>query len=231
MTRLTQLLANPPEQNASTGGFLWPLSPIRTQQRGLEQTVVTWEDDAGVLRCPFCQQEFSTYMFRRHHCRTCGRVVCGDPQTGCSSEVGFNVDTDSKGMEKTNSKVSIDIRMCKDCQHTVFSRKELAAQLSQEPLDVRGYKNLVQFERGIRLLLPKFQQLLVVLQDPDKPPSTVQLADASKVRRRLIDSFSQYDVAARRIRDLPTDSETQKKLQIAVHQQATNFLHLYMLPL
>ena len=46
-----------------------------------------------------------------------------------------------------------------------------------------------------------------------------------------MDSFAQYDVAARRIRDLPTLSETQKKLQKSIYQQATNFLHLHMLPL
>jgi rabenosyn-5 len=38
-------------------------------------------------------------------------------------------------------------------------------------------------------------------------------------------------MAARRIRDMPTDSPTQKRLQKAIHQQASNFLHLHMLPL
>lgn len=46
-----------------------------------------------------------------------------------------------------------------------------------------------------------------------------------------MDSFTQFDTAARRIRDLPTDSPTQSKLQKAVYFQATNFLHLHMLPL
>jgi rabenosyn-5 len=46
-----------------------------------------------------------------------------------------------------------------------------------------------------------------------------------------MDSFTQYDVAARRIRDMPTTSESQKRLQKAVHQKATNFLHTHMLPL
>lgn len=46
-----------------------------------------------------------------------------------------------------------------------------------------------------------------------------------------MDSFAQYDTAARRIRDLPTDSPTQQKLQKAIYQQASNFLHLHMLPL
>lgn len=81
------------------------------------------------------------------------------------------------------------------------------------------------------MLLPRFQKLLSALQDPDKPPTTSQISEAGKVRRRLLDSFTQYDTAARRIRDLPSDSLTQQKLQKAVYQQASNFLHLHMLPL
>lgn len=46
-----------------------------------------------------------------------------------------------------------------------------------------------------------------------------------------MDAFAQYDTAARRIRDFPTDSPTQTRLQKAVYQQAYNFLSLHMLPL
>ena len=46
-----------------------------------------------------------------------------------------------------------------------------------------------------------------------------------------MDAFAQYDVAARRIRDLPSSSDTQKKLQKSIYQQASSFLHLHMLPL
>ncbi|SLM39429.1 vacuolar segregation protein [Lasallia pustulata] len=227
LSKLTQSLANlPRDENVPNGGLLWALSGAKNQRKQLEQSVVMWEDDASVLRCPFCQQEFSNYTFRRHHCRLCGRVVCGDPRTGCSSEVGLNVAT-----KKATEEVGIDIRMCKECKHTVFSKKDFALELGNKPPDMRAYENLVEFERGIRLLLPKFQRLLVALQDPDKPPSSVQLADASKIRKRLIDSFSQYNVAARRIRDLPTESPTQKRLQSSIYQQASNFLHLHMLPL
>ena len=96
-------------------------------------------------------------------------------------------------------------------------------------------------------MLPKFQRLLVVLQsvllvtlqlhgltdyrDPDKPPSQAQLADASRTRKRLVDAFGQYNTAARRIRDLPTDSVTQRRLQTAIYQQSSNFLQIHMLPL
>ena len=94
LTKLTQLLANPPlEQISTAGSLLWPLAGAKSQRKQLEQSVVDWEEDLAVLRCPFCQQEFSNYTFRRHHCRLCGRVVCGDLLTDCSKEVGLTVDT------------------------------------------------------------------------------------------------------------------------------------------
>lgn len=232
LTKLTQLLANPPppDENTGSGGF-WPLSGAKAQRKALEQSIIAWEEDATISNCPFCQQEFSAYSFRRHHCRLCGRVVCGDSKTGCSSEIGLNVATGAGRSEKNAGQISIDVRMCKDCQHTLFSRNDFAGELSQRPSDQRAYENLVQFERGIRLLLPRFQKLLFALQDPEKPPTPQQLSDATKVRKRLMDAFGQYDSAARRIRDMPTESPTQKKLQKAVYQQAYNFLSLHMLPL
>ncbi|KAL1960649.1 hypothetical protein VTO42DRAFT_7228 [Malbranchea cinnamomea] len=233
LTRLTQLLATlPPEQVQSGASKRWPISWQNDQRKILEQSVVGWQDDAEVARCPFCQQEFTTYTFRRHHCRTCGRVVCGDPKTECSMEVGLDVALDSSRVsEKPAAKISVDVRLCKDCRSTLFDRHDFEADLRREPPDLRAYRNLVQFERGIRLLLPQFQKLLSALQDPDDPPSPEHLNKAARVRKRLMDSFAQYDIAARRIRDLPSHSPTQLRLQKAIYHQATNFLHLHMLPL
>ncbi|KAJ5623465.1 hypothetical protein N7490_012070 [Penicillium lividum] len=234
LTRLTQLLAGlPPDQIQSSTTKLFPMPWQSDQRKALEQTIVSWQDDASVTRCPFCQQDFSGYSFRRHHCRTCGQVVCGDPSTGCSSEVGLSIAPLSKTSEKAaaDRMINIDVRLCKDCKTTLFDRRDFQADISKKPPEVRAYENLVQFERGIRLHLPRFQKLLTTLQDPRRPPTSAQIADASKVRKRLIDSFSKYDVAARRIRDLPTKSPTQQRLQKAIYQQASAFLHLHMLPL
>lgn len=251
LSKLTQFLANPPPpQENNRNSFIWPLGGAKAQERELEQTVVDWEEDASVLKCPFCQQEFSNYSFRRHHCRTCGRVVCGDPKTKCSILVGLNVAAPATDSEKSQNQVGLDVRICKDCRHTLFSKADFDRELQQKPADQRTYENLAQFERGIRLLLPKFQrllqalqyvspihpsnsttQLLITLRDPENPPAPAKIAEASKVRKRLTDSFIQYESAARRIRDLPTQSPTQARLQKAVYQQASNFLHLHMLPL
>lgn len=231
LSKLTQLLADPPPEPPSSGGWGWPLTGgAKAHLRALEQSVINWEDDAAVANCPFCQQEFTSYTFRRSHCRLCGRVVCSDPATQCSVDVGLDVAKSHLPSEK-GMKVAVDVRMCKDCRHTLFARSDYERELEHKPPDQRTYENMAQFERGIRLLLPKFQKLLVALQDPENPPSPQQLAEATRVRKRLMDTFTQYDAAARRIRDLPTDSTAQKRLQKAVYAQASSFLHLHMLPL
>lgn len=92
LTRLTQALANlPADQIQSGASRRWPLGRQTDQRREIEQSIVSWQDDASVPQCPFCQQEFTSYTFRRHHCRTCGRVVCADLSTACSVEVGLAV--------------------------------------------------------------------------------------------------------------------------------------------
>lgn len=133
--------------------------------------------------------------------------------------------------------MSVDIRMCRDCKHTIFSKRDFAAALNTKRPDQRAYETLRQFQRGIQLLMPSFQRSLLSLQPegPDAaskpPPSHAQIQEAAKVRKRLIDSFTKYDLAARRLRDMKTTSEAQLRLQKAVYTAASSFLHENMLPL
>lgn len=249
LTKLTRLLANPPEKlTASNGSLLGPVTSLAGQKNPrklIEQSVVRWEEDNDVLSCPFCQQEFGTWTFRRHHCRICGKVVCADPQTGCSNEVGLNIASNPDATEKlptpsatpTPGQISVDIRMCRDCKHTIFAARDFAASLDHKPPDQRAYETLRQFERGIRQLMPSFHRVLQVLQ-PDgevdlnsPPPSHAQIQEAAKIRKRLVDAFGKYGSAAKRIRDLPTSSPHQKRLQNAIYTYASGFLHTNMLPL
>lgn len=254
LTKLTQLLANPPEEAAAIGGSL--LAPVanlagqKNVRKQIEQSIVTWEEDAKVPRCPFCQQEFS-WSFRRHHCRMCGKVVCSDIQTACSTEIGLNVDrpllltngTNRLGNEKTpnpttNGHMSVDVRMCRDCKATIFSKRDFAESVAHKPPDQRAYETLRQFERGIKMLMPSFQRALLALQPPadefsvDRPPpSHAQIQEASKLRKRLTDSFTKYNLAAKRLRDMKTTSPTQLRLQKNIYTAASSFLHTYMLPM
>ncbi|KAJ2900248.1 hypothetical protein MKZ38_002530 [Zalerion maritima] len=249
LTKLTRLLANPPPEDTTSQGegegrSLVGLgsnvlgTPAQNRRKALEQTVVAWEDDKTVPKCPYCQQEF-TWTFRRHHCRICGRVVCSDLQTSCSVDIPLTVSVSpslpSEKPSGNNESMDLNVRMCRECRHTVFSKRDFLASVCHKPPDQRAYETLQQFEKGIRLLMPTFHKVLAPLQatnDGGLPPSHAQIQEASKIRKRLTDSFQKYDLAARRLRDLPTHgSSTQEKLQKIVYQAAGAFLHAHMLPL
>jgi hypothetical protein len=44
-------------------------------RRGSDIVLPPWQPDAEVSQCPVCRKTF-TFLFRKHHCRKCGRVVC-----------------------------------------------------------------------------------------------------------------------------------------------------------
>lgn len=258
LTKLTQLLADPPPELAAaaaagggSGGAASLLAPVsalsghKNPRKAIEQSVVAWEDDSKVARCPFCQQEFGSWTFRRHHCRICGRVVCADPQTGCSSEVGLSVATrrgnvstnpTEKSRSSAEENVAVDIRMCRDCKSTIFSKRDFDAATAHKPADQRAYETLRQFEWGIRQMMPLFQCSLQSLQSDapgsNRPPATrAQIQEAAKIRKRLMDSFTKYNLAAVRLRDLKTESPAQQRLQKSVYSAASTFLHANMVPL
>lgn len=49
----------------------------RTSSNSSRYVVPHWQPDADVAECPICHRQFG-WLFRKHHCRKCGRVVCND---------------------------------------------------------------------------------------------------------------------------------------------------------
>jgi hypothetical protein len=54
-----------------------PQSGPQTPRRGSDIVLPPWQPDAEVSQCPVCGKNF-TFLYRKHHCRKCGRVVCAN---------------------------------------------------------------------------------------------------------------------------------------------------------
>lgn len=66
----------------TTGSVGFTTNPVRRQsdisrRRSSDLMPPPWQPDAEVGKCPVCEQEFG-FLFRKHHCRKCGRVICAN---------------------------------------------------------------------------------------------------------------------------------------------------------
>lgn len=82
-----------------------------------------WVNDQLRTHCSVCVQQFLPFR-RRHHCRTCGEVVCG----GCSSQ---------RAIRLTDMNVECETRVCTFCiiRATDTSIKANEAALTETSLE------------------------------------------------------------------------------------------------
>jgi len=176
--------------------------PLLNQRRLLEQSVVAWEDDATVADCPYCLQTFSRFTLPKHHCRLCGKIVCGDHRTLCSREIALDVapPTGEKPLSTPDGPV-LNVRMCTTCATTLFSKRDFAAAASTPPSYVRPYTSLVSFQAGISEQLPRFQRLVDSLQR--RPGDKAAVDEAVKMKTRVVETLKKVDSLAKQLAGPP----------------------------
>jgi len=81
------------------------------------RTLLSWQDDINVTKCPGCTKSFS-FLKRKHHCRYCGYIYCHD----CSNNVmvipEFIKIPSCHAGYKTNRKDPM--RVCNLCRHKLY---------------------------------------------------------------------------------------------------------------
>ncbi|KDR81491.1 hypothetical protein GALMADRAFT_239465 [Galerina marginata CBS 339.88] len=250
--------------NISDAGDLWRGvvtgglgNTTKTDIRAAEQRITPWQDDAIVTKCPLCLTIFHPLTNRKHHCRLCGQIICSLPvkhpqrKVLCSvlfvvdaptreiEEVGEGVDygvkrrrTDSitglQGRLEEEDKFLKGVRVCRECR-PILLKQQYYRQTRFVPPFVNLYENFISLEVDIEDSLPLFQELLLSLNHHDQPTK-----EASAARKRLLNSFAQYDKLSKRIRALPCPNgpgSSQDRVQAAILTRANLFLQKNMFPL
>ncbi|KAH8106780.1 FYVE-domain-containing protein [Cristinia sonorae] len=175
--------------------------------------------------------------------QTCSLLFVADPVTGRIEEVGEGVDygvrrrtasTVGKGKGKEISPSSDEdkflkgVRICRDCRPVIL-RRQYMHEVHQTPMFSKLYAAFVMLEKEIEEALPQFQELLMKLNNEERP-----VPEASAARKRLLEAFSQYDALAKRIRLLPCpggQGSSQDRVQLAILTRANLFLQKNMFPL
>lgn len=234
LIKLIKVLLDPKFTSEQTNVFSYSKA---TQRRNAERQIIVWEEDADVSNCPICQNQFG-YSLRKHHCRLCGRVVCASHTTNCSRDAPISILITKLGpqlfdkQKQAKLRNDISIRICVDCKNTVFSKRNFASEVTgSKPELLRFYDTLKPIKRSIEIALPKFQSLLTEINDPEKPPAPELLHEASRIRRRLLDSFVQFDTMSRKVMTIHANTDEEARLQKQIYNVAAQYLQENMLPL
>ncbi|KAJ2658278.1 carboxypeptidase Y-deficient [Coemansia sp. RSA 1199] len=207
-----------------------PLVQTAARSRALhdaEQAVVVWQDDADAPSCPFCERVFGRLSTRRHHCRLCGRVVCGRPQ--CSAQLSVPLPlSDAQGFSTSES---ADIRACCECEHVVVRHRDRIVRAAPQAPELMQLYALIRTRMAqVEETLPVFNVLAMRLhsQVGSAPPD---LPRAARIRKQLTAAFSEMDQASKRIVALPSTSTGHKRLHAAIRRMVAQYLQLHMFPL
>ncbi|KAI8838859.1 FYVE zinc finger-domain-containing protein [Chytriomyces cf. hyalinus JEL632] len=209
------------------------LSPGTSNRRDFDQSVVTWQDDSEVSSCPICSSSFSTLfnpLNRRHHCRLCGRVVCG--LETCSSNValtpkGTTVQPqDLELSQESDTKArNHEVKVCSECKKLVFRRKTGQLEKLRKPQVVLLYEDYLKTKSEVQSLLPKFNNLIMTLSgQPSVKMDDRAYILASKHRKTLMDLFAKIESAGKRIKSLPTSSVGEQRLQDSIQIALIQYL-------
>ncbi|KAI8825233.1 FYVE zinc finger-domain-containing protein [Fimicolochytrium jonesii] len=185
-----------------------------------EQAIVAWENDSSVTECPCCNSQFGSFVNRRHHCRLCGRVICG--QETCSKELPLT------GGPPTPDAPTI--RACPDCYRTISVHNNVHSPSATAIAAL--YRAITRYRASVTEVLPKFNNLLMnmanrVVTEYDDPEYKL----ASKYRKDLMEWFSELDKLGKRVKSHPTPTPTTTRLLTALHLSIITFLQTHMFTL
>lgn len=203
--------------------------------RKFERQTVNWEDGSVFDRCRFCGQKFSFFV-RKHHCRICGLVTCGDVERECSLEAPANLlaqklqDLFPSAPDLEKVSTEFPVRLCTECRTVLFGQRNYQEDVNSEPSRlIRLHFQLEKLKSGIVGRLPEFEELLATLSDGSFHSGEVNRV--RKARQDLLKAFSRYEHLTRKIRDLKTGTETENRIRMQMLAKAALFLESAMLPL
>ena len=78
----------------------------------MEKKIVHWQSDSSTNSCYLCTCSFNL-LNRKHHCRLCGRIICGNVSS-CLTGVPLKL---MDGSVK-------DLKSCTKCHKSLFTTKK-----------------------------------------------------------------------------------------------------------
>ncbi|XP_004348891.1 hypothetical protein CAOG_02141 [Capsaspora owczarzaki ATCC 30864] len=205
LNRLDKLLSQLEKARSTATGKIM-LTP--TARKAAERAVVDWEDDSKVSVCRTCARSFGLRN-RRHHCRLCGFVVCGE-QT-CSDMLSLRsakrLTDNAAGVKARKIQLTTDagdedleVRVCHTCVQLMFRRATQAARAKARPPQyAQIYERLAVVRKQIEELFPRYRAKAEKANDVSNPYRDTDRGEGLQLKAELSSLFDQLDKLSQEI--------------------------------
>lgn len=177
-----------------------PTDPLK--RKAHEQNTVAWLDGETVDRCPNCAGSF--YLARRkHHCRTCGSIMCND----CSHFMSLNTARkilDRPVEEIPQGHTEQNLRLCIHCISLLEVREEKRESRNAKPIISQFYQRLTEYKQQAEDLRLQYLKMYNSLTNGE---SIYSLDEAQTVKLKLLKLAENIDALSSKIAVLGKGTE------------------------
>lgn len=226
-----QTLADLTKPQRSLMSTFASIKSTSSKRSNLEKSLVPWQDETHITNCPYCMQSFG-YLLRKHHCRGCGIVVCGDNLTNCSKN--FEVQELLNMLDEYIIRVDDAVKghrilLCKGCSGILVSAKrsrngEILRDLGIFSSIFANLEILLNHKKATEVHSARLSQLITNLRSTDSATPT-ELLQVEKLRTCVTSSLKQYCVKTKEILTIRPKTADQQSLLFSIRQTSTEFIH------
>lgn len=219
-----------------------PVAVALRTKKNIERSVVPWDIDNKCSECVDCNKKF-TLTFRRHHCRLCGKIFCGD----CLDNLDLNIAcsvlklTEQKAAQyvgkscENNDENESGLKLCRICNELLLRQNKLIQDKSANDNLLHLYDKMKASMKDADSILPKY---LKIAESINAGGTEFSLEVASGIRLKLLKAYESVDALSKRIQQLGLDKDKQpssaqhQKLQRFIRQYASTYLteNMFILP-
>lgn len=164
--------------------------------QSFESKLCIWSKEPD---CEICHSSFG-FFARKHHCRLCGRTVCGELTTGCSMPIPLTVICEIMNESKISTAISKDdncLRICKCCRRAVLDKRVFAIQQKHTS--------------PVFKLVTNWNKIQSLLERED-----LTTVESNQQSLKLIGLFNRGDTLTKEISKLIKESPTLKRDEIQI---------------
>ncbi|XP_074593704.1 rabenosyn-5 [Brevipalpus obovatus] len=188
------------------------------------QNIVNWANDEDVTLCPQCARGFN-FLFRRHHCRLCGGIMCGscsqfldpnyanelvspvDLETG--QLLASSISSPDGNLKRRSSLMSLpsissslvdsQVRICKYCKELLDRRNQLMHDKHSKSMICQLYERYREFINESEKLVKQYYRILETLYNGEATNIKLEHHHGLEVRAKLMSFAEKIDTISRKI--------------------------------